>query len=297
MSGRKDLCTRLENDLEMSTVRDRLWLWGHDAGAHNDGWGLPKPSRITPAEAAFYLGIPNLIMVRYRGRPATPFDQYALPFRSLKQVVWSVVGAGGRTDQKERQAVLALASRNRNISGVMLDDFFGAESSSEGKSAALSLAQLRQVRGRLRVRTRRLDLWAVLYDTQLDKPLGKYLELLDILTFWTWDSRNLKALEGNWELLENAAPRCGKLLGCYMWDYGEKRPLRFDAMKHQCELGLEWLGSGKIEGMIFLASCICDLELKAVEWVREWIAGVGDRRLDGIRAASRQKMNTRAIDH
>ena len=20
-----------------ATVRDRLWLWGHDAGAHNDG--------------------------------------------------------------------------------------------------------------------------------------------------------------------------------------------------------------------------------------------------------------------
>src|SRR5215472_8227877 len=52
-----------------STVRDQLWLWGHDAGAHNEGWGLPRPSRITPAEAACYLGLPNLIMVRYRGRP------------------------------------------------------------------------------------------------------------------------------------------------------------------------------------------------------------------------------------
>src|SRR5262249_22985274 len=45
-----------------ATVRDKLWLWGHDAGAHNDGWGLPRPSRIPPAEAAFYLGTPNLIM-------------------------------------------------------------------------------------------------------------------------------------------------------------------------------------------------------------------------------------------
>ena len=41
--------------MERSTVRDKLWLWGHDAGAHNDGWGLPRPSRITPTEAAFYL--------------------------------------------------------------------------------------------------------------------------------------------------------------------------------------------------------------------------------------------------
>jgi hypothetical protein len=46
---------------EKSTVRDKSWLWGHDAGAHNDGWGLPRPSRMTPTEAAFYLGVPNLI--------------------------------------------------------------------------------------------------------------------------------------------------------------------------------------------------------------------------------------------
>jgi hypothetical protein len=47
-------------------------------------------------------------------------------------------------------------------------------------------------------------------------------------------------------------------------------------MRHQCELGLTWLKEGKIEGMIFLASCICDLDLEAVEWTRAWIREVGD---------------------
>ena len=37
-----------------TTVREKLWLWGHDVGAHNQGWGLPQPSRIMPAEAAAY---------------------------------------------------------------------------------------------------------------------------------------------------------------------------------------------------------------------------------------------------
>src|SRR6185312_16786649 len=77
------------------TVRDRLWLWGHPAGAHNKDWGLSEPSRITPVEAAYYMSIPNVVMVRYSGKPEMPFDQYAIPFRPLKQVVWSVVGAGG----------------------------------------------------------------------------------------------------------------------------------------------------------------------------------------------------------
>jgi hypothetical protein len=65
----------------------------------------------------------------------------------------------------------------------------------------------------------------------------------------------------------------------YMWNYGEKKPMSVDLMRHQCELGLMWLQEAKIEGMIFLASCICDLDIEAVEWTRAWIARVGDEPL------------------
>ena len=47
-------------------------------------------------------------------------------------------------------------------------------------------------------------------------------------------------------------------------------------MQKQCQLGLQWLQQGQIEGMIFLASCICDLGLEAVEWTRKWIQEVGE---------------------
>jgi hypothetical protein len=265
---------------EKSTVRDKLWLWGHDAGAHNDGWGLPARSRMTPAEAAFYLGIPNLIMVRYQGRPPLPFDQYALPFRALKRVVWSVVGARGQTDEEERAHVLDLAARHRNITGLMLDDFFGSEQPGQGDDgAALPAEKLRGLRDQLTVVGRRLHLWAVLYEHQLERPLAPYLELLDLVSFWTWDSEGLKRLEANLERLEEVAPRCGRVLGCYLWDYGGKRPMPLDLMRNQCELGLDRLRQGRIEGMIVLASCLCDLELEAVEWIRGWIAQVGEEQL------------------
>ena len=55
-------------------------------------------------------------------------------------------------------------------------------------------------------------------------------------------------------------------------------------MKKQCELGLRWLQEGRIEGMVFLANTVADLDLEAVEWTRKWIADVGDHRL-GRRAA------------
>ena len=46
------------------TVRDRFWIWGHEAGClhkHADNvWKIPGESKMTPAEGASYLGIPNV---------------------------------------------------------------------------------------------------------------------------------------------------------------------------------------------------------------------------------------------
>lgn len=255
----------------MDTARDRFWLWGHEAGSHDRGWNTPAASRMTPAEASFYMGIPNLIMVRYEGRPAPPFDQYALALTPLRRVVWSVVGAGGQTGEEERDHVVQLAARFPNVTGVMMDDFFRRPAEGEA-CGVLSCAELRALRGQLQG----LDLWAVLYDHQLDLPVGAHLELCDKVSFWTWEARHLEEMERNFARVEELAPGCGKVLGCYLWDYGQKCPMPVELMQRQCEVGLSWLKEGRIEGMIFLASCICDLPLEAVAWTRRWIASAGD---------------------
>jgi hypothetical protein len=259
----------------MERTRDRFWLWGHEAGSHDREWNLPRPSRITPVEAAFYMGIPNVIMVRYGREPLYDDRRYSVPFAALQNVVWSVVGAGGRTADHSRARVLELTERLPNMSGVMMDDFF--LSTPDGKGAGvLSIDQLSQTRGQLVRGARRLDLWVVLYNHQLALPVGQYLDLCDKVSFWTWRASELADLERNFAVVEELAPSCGKVLGCYMWDYGDKRPMPVEAMERQCSIGLRWLREGRIEGMIFLASCICDLGLETVEWTRNWIAGVGD---------------------
>ena len=258
-------------------VRDKFWLWGHPAGSNDKDWRLPAPSRITPVEAAHYMGIPNVIFVRYEGDPQPPFDQYALPFNSLREVVWSVVGAAGATDAPERDHVIDLAKRSPNFSGVMMDDFFTGKT--EGKLAALSIDQLKQVQQRLKDGKKKIDLWVVLYDRHPDDPVGPYLEHCDVVTFWTWEARNLSKLETAFAKAEKLAPNARKVLGCYMWDYGIKQPMPVSAMERQCEIGLEWLHEKRIDGMIFLASCICDLRLETVEWTRRWIEKVGGQRL------------------
>lgn len=255
------------------TTRQRLWLWGHPAGSHNGIYRVPGESRITPVEAACYLDIPNVIMVKYqRYGPEPPFDQFALPLRGLDQVVWSVVGASGETDAAARDAVFELAAGMPNITGVMMDDFFNDPAEGVGALAALSVEEVQTVRERLTLPDRTLDLWVVLYDYMLDLPVREYLELCDVVTFWTWEAAHLNQLESSFDHFEKVAGDRRKLLGCYMWDYGNSNPMPLDVMERQCEYGLQLLNSSRIEGMIFLASCICDLQLDAVEWTRRWIA-------------------------
>ena len=268
----------------MRSVRERLWIWGHEAGAHNGHWGLEGQSRMTPAEGAAYLGVPNLIMVRFDGQPATSLAQYHLPFLPLQRVVWSVVNDGkpaADDKQSHLDAVLRLAERFPNITGLIIDDYFLNTPMPDGAISQCSLPGLELFRRRLHAMARSLDLWMVLYDIDLHRftpeQIRQHAEPFDVISFWTWEAANLAHLEDNLAAAEALAPGKPIVLGCYMYDYGARKPLPVELMAAQCHQGLAWLRSGRIAGMIFLASCICDLELPAVEYTRQWIAEVGDQ--------------------
>ena len=264
----------------VSTVRDRLWIWGHQEGSHNGRYHLPGDSRMTVAEAAYYLDVPNALMMCFAGLPEPPvFEQHALALSPLKRVVWSVVGDSSSTRNDEKSdvdEVVALAQTFPNITGGMLDDFFLPAKEGEQKISRHSLESVADMRDRLHGAARCLDLWVVMYKHHLGLPAGEYLRLCDVLAYWTWQARELVDLESDFDRFEAVAPGKRKVLGCYFWDYsGSGRPLALDLMKRQCELGLRWLKQGRIEGMIFLPSCVCDLGIDTVEWTRDWIARVG----------------------
>jgi len=259
---------------EHPTLRDRFWVWTHVEGSYKRDFGLPRTSRMTPVEGAVYLGVPNLLFIRYQGHPPMPFGQYASAFRPFKRVVWSLVGASGQSSDEERKHVLDLAARFPNIVGFVMDDYFRRDG-----SGSLSVEQLQDLRSRLVIGGKKRDLYVVLYQHQLEFPVSEHLNFCDKVTFWTWKAKDLDKLESSFERLEKLAPKHGKLLGCYLWDFGTSKAMPLALMKKQCELGRRWLEEGRIEGMIFLASNVCDLELETVEWTRNWIAEVGSQPL------------------
>jgi hypothetical protein len=262
-------------------IRDRFWMWGHVEGSHNKGWGLPSPSRMTPAEAAYYMGIPNVIMVTYDGKPVPPFDREALALSPLKQVVWSIIGdsSSNRTDKAaDLQEVLRLAGKYPNITGAMMDDFFHDGGEEAGRA---TVDELRDFQDSLHSAERAggatgLDLWVVLYDRQIEMDFLSHMDNCDVVTYWTWKAEDLPDLEKNFNRLVERSPNSRKVLGIYMWDYGGQALMPMERMEAQCEFGLQALKSGRIEGIIFLSNCVVDIELDAVEWTREWIASVGD---------------------
>jgi hypothetical protein len=158
-----------------------------------------------------------------------------------------------------------------------MDDFFLG--TGETKAASLTVDELRVIQQQLKGSAKKLDLFATLYTTQLALPISDYLRLIDVITFWTWKPSDLRNLESNLARLENLAPKSRKMLGCYVVDYDEKKSLAVSAMQYQCELGLRWLRTGRIQGIIFLGNTVMDLGYEAVDWTRDWIAKVGDVRL------------------
>lgn len=286
-----------------STVRDRLWIFTVPAGLDNPSLELGKRhggSRMTPAEGAFYLNIPNLLLIRSsnlprlpdseHGRVRTSFQQYATSFRPLDRVVWSVVGSGGRGGMAELPCVLSLAKEFPNISGIYLDDFIidrktGADGRVVGRPA-LHPSELRSAREKLRSVGRPMDIWVTLYTHEVnqkhgghiacDPPLAKFLDLFDVLTLWTWNANDLPKLETNLAALERIAPQRRRIaLGLYIWDYPNSRPVPLELMQHQCELGLQWLKEKRIQELIFLANTVLDVGLPSAEFARNWIAKVG----------------------
>ncbi len=408
------------------TVRDRLWLWGHPASVYNDRYlpDLPKnESKIEPVAAADYMGIRNMIFIRYYGQPNPPFADYYRPFKKLDRVYWSLVGAAGATSNAEREQVYKLAEANDNVAGFILDDFFHAsltnpahttgfwisdpkvklpsvitisppkplrcdsltlvqtrhptaeyfskeyaiDLSSDGKEfsqvatgtlpetadaqvkvklpdqkfaalririlssyggktcglkpfilhaggtridledwtidapsttggfvaetllgglvpfpASLTPQQLHDL-GEQKVRGKQLPIMAVVYTGQISPRAQAHIDQVDQVVMWTWRPDDLKHLETNFANLENMVGEKPIFLGCYMFSFGDNKPLPVELMKWQTELGYQWLLEGRIQGMIFIASPICDVDLKSVEWTRQWIRRVGDQALPTVK--------------
>lgn len=171
-----------------------------------------------------------------------------------------------------------MASKMPNLVSVYLDDFFiGAATPKQNESPGnLTVSGIQALKEELDAQKRRLDLSLVLYSNQLNPSISQHIRFCDVVSFWTWKATELVNLQRSFGTYRQIIPDKRTLLGIYMWDFGNCKPVTLELMEHQCALGLQWLKEGKIEGLIFHCTPLCDMKIEAVEWSKNWIARHAD---------------------
>nr|MBQ4319630.1 hypothetical protein [Clostridia bacterium] len=254
--------------------------WGQSPDGHNSAgqdYHLPGHSRMTAMEGCTYFGIPNCCRVRIGGHPMPPYDQESLVMDTLDQVVWSLLGAGAEpaTEWGDLDEVIRQAKIFPNITGGVFDDFVSPKRLEVYTPEKLSAMKQRMCEGA----GRHLDMWMVYYEHNLHNPdlnLLPYLKEFDVISFWTWRGENLKVVDKNLDLVAEQTEGKRMMAGCYMWDYGGRKPLDEGLMQYQLDVYTDYLKRGKIDGIIICSNCIGDLGIKDVYFTRDWIKQNGD---------------------
>ncbi len=270
----------------MAFARDKFWMFG--VRAHQDDCLLAPRlhgtnptytfrSRITPAEGAFMLDVPNVLMIQCDGEPA-PFSKDALgymeSFCRMDRVLWGSCGSGGFRTGNEERFICQMAEKYSNLTGVFMDDITSTyrKLPDEGERQGKCVGMLREVRENLKAACRPMDIYITWY--WHEDPYPGMLDCIDGISLWTWNSDDLPKLRERFEAIEEKYKGKKILLGIYMYDFYNRKPVPNDLMEYQCNYALELLKEGRIDGMIFEANSVMGVGLPSEYWLREWVEKV-----------------------
>lgn len=249
-------------------LKDKLWNWGHLAGSHNPIMKFDCKMDLTTFAKEYQVS--NAFVISYAGNIQPPYDNLAEELKSLREIKWSVLGDAstplpesplGWTDD-----VIEIANKKQNITGGMVDDFFSPE-----RLEKYPPEILKQMHEKLNNSQKNLDFWSVLYVSQLEEDVKKHIECFDGVSFWAWVQEDIDKIEEYVDKFFKLAEGKRKMLGIYLYDYGNEKPMAVDKFKRQLEYYVELLKQGKIEGIIFCSGCIGDMDLEANKFFKAYM--------------------------
>ena len=270
-------------------LRDRIWLWGHPEGRYNGKYGNEGISRMTPMECCQYLGIRNTFMVPDGWEINR--RQYNKSFTTLNCVAWECYNAG--KDPAVVEPLIREAGDFENIHGVVFDDF---QRGGAAEYKKIPVENLWYVRDRLHNNNiRPLDMWMVLYTHEFDldpndpasKPYDEegfkpYVEPFDGIIMWTWSEKDVHLIPQKYEAFKKLTAGKRRMIGCYLWNFGQKKPATGDAVKWQLDWYRERLLDGEIEGIVLHTNTMADLDLESYDVALQWMKEHGDEELPNI---------------
>lgn len=284
-------------------LKDRCWMFGHYTGQFDQPNGffrIPISPVVTMREACEYMGIPNCcIAIGGFTVPGVPEDEFMNDFRSLKRI--SLIADNGyslRHGNDYLDAKLKFGEkwmkRLPNITSYEFDDFFDEDFDKDPPKdfrrerledgtevdvlpGSRTLEKLREIRKRLHSYDHPIDMRIVYYERDLahvteTKPV---VDIFDTVTFWTWFGGNVADLDKNFNSYRRISNK-PTILGVYMWDFGNSKPLSADLMRAQLDFALRHFRKGDLDGFIFHCTSLVNKDLPAVEIARQWIIEHGN---------------------
>ncbi|MBN2309104.1 MAG: exo-alpha-sialidase [Candidatus Hydrogenedentes bacterium] len=244
------------------------------------GHGAATFAEAGPAERARLLGVPNIVMAGY-GLPRNDDEALQLAERvgHAPRLVWEVAcddedGGPPYAYGETVARVAMIAEKYPQTEGVLLDDM-----TSQMIPRGFKPEHIRGLKTLLLESCPQVKVWGVVYTMNLDVPdLEDYIRELDVINLWVWHAKDLADLEPNIRRLEEAFPDKPIVLGLYLYDYGDGRPMPLDVHRRQCAMALRLLQAGRIQDIVFLT--ITNDE-EAVRQTARWVREIAARPLGG----------------
>lgn len=258
-------------------LRDKFWLWGHPEGRYNNEWGNTRVSRMTPMEGCLYLGVKNTYMVPVGVN--VNMRQYNKSFTTLHEVGWECCKAC--SDPTAIEPILKEAADFPNVKRIVFDDFMVYRSKN-----SYEMDNLVKVRERMKNNEiRPMEMWMVIYNCDLnhtpeeDEAHVKSLEAFDGAIMWTWEEKDVPLIPERWELFKKMTEGKKRQIGCYLWNFGERKEATGKAVKWQLDWAREKLLAGECEGIVLHTNTMADLDLEAYDVAIEWMNQHGDEEI------------------
>lgn len=266
-------------------LRDKFWLWGHQAGYHNNGavgYEFHGISRMTPTEACYYLGIRRVLMVPLKANINR--RQYNKAFTTLDEVAWDCFGAD--VDPAKIDALLEDAKEFKNITAAVFDDFIVTANILKKAGKEVTTDALYTARDRLNNNgIRNICMWMVLYTHEFglsqegDEEVKKYLDPFNGVIMWNWEEKNIHEIPEKFKQLKKLSPSSRFMFGCYLYDFGAKKQATAKAVRWQLDFYREKLISGEAEGVVLLSNTMADMDFEAYDAAIEWLEEHGDEEI------------------
>lgn len=258
----------------MAHLRDRFWIWGHPEGRYNHEFGNEQESRMTPLEGALYMGARNLFMVPVGVN--VNVRQYNKSFTPLRSVGWAIDNAAA--DPAALNQLIEQAKDFPNITCGVFDDFVGYLA-----KHPIPPERFLAVRERMHTEAARpLSMWMVLYthefgvDEAQDAAFQPYIDAFDGVIMWTWEERRLDQFEEKYARFKELTKNRRRMLGLYLYNFGECRPASAEAARWQLERYTQLLRAGEIEGIVLHTNTMADLDHPAYDVETVWMREHGD---------------------